>query len=76
MYTVSQESVYVILTGVPSVGASSELRIKCEQFGDVVELYLLDDYPCEKFTDAFLVKYKLIQSARYVVLYLDNFNIL
>lgn len=65
VYTVNNESCYVLIQGVPSVGATQELLKLCSSFGVVEQYNALDDYPNEdKYSEVYLVKYKKIQSAR------------
>lgn len=64
VYTINQESVYILITNVPAIGGSEELGALCDQYGIVDEFRSLDDYPCEEFTEAFLVKYNSFPSAR------------
>ena len=65
VYTVNNESVYLVIQGVPSVGAGGELNKLCSSFGSVEDFRPLDEYPCEdKYTEVYLIKYKKIQSSR------------
>jgi hypothetical protein len=49
------------------VGAKEQLAKLFSSYGTVADVHALDDYPSENFTEVYLVKYKRIQSARYVV---------
>lgn len=60
----SQESQYLLIQGVPAVGATDELVKLCALYGPVQEYRALDDYPAEKFSEVYLIKYQRIQSAR------------
>ena len=55
---------YIIITNVPAIGGSEELRALCDQYGVVDDFKALNEYPCEEFTEAFLVKYNSFPSAR------------
>lgn len=66
MYTVSQESKYLLIQGVPAVGATDELVKLCASYGPVEEYKALDDYPAEQFSEVYLIKYQRIQSARFL----------
>lgn len=72
VYTVNQESCYLLIQNVPSVGNREELKDFCQQFGFVDDIYPLDDYPGEEFTDVYLVKYSNFPAARAAKKQLDN----
>lgn len=72
VYTINQESVYIIVTNVPAVGGTEELRNICDQYGMIDEFHALDDYPCEEFTEAYLVKYDSLPTARVAKKKLDD----
>ncbi|RUS88214.1 hypothetical protein EGW08_004046 [Elysia chlorotica] len=75
VYTVNNESIYLIIQGVPSVGAGGELNKLCSSFGPVEEFRPLDEYPCEdKYTEVYLIKYKKIQSSRFAKRKLDEYS--
>lgn len=65
VYTVSQESRYLLVQGVPAVGGQHDLLKMFSQFGVVDEYRVLDEYPSDQFTDTYLIKYQRIQSARF-----------
>ena len=60
----NQESKYLVIQGVPAVGAVHELVRLFEEHGTIEEHRLLDDYPSEQFTDVHLIKFEKILSAR------------
>lgn len=68
MYSVSDESKYLLIRGVPTIGVTKELHATCAAHGDVSALSAIEDYPCEPFTKAYLLKYDNINHARYVSL--------
>ncbi|XP_053373435.1 uncharacterized protein LOC123530991 [Mercenaria mercenaria] len=74
VYTVHQESKYLLIQGVSAVGATNELVKLFETVGDVEEHRILDDYPSEQFTEVYLIKYKRIQSARFAKRKLDDWS--
>lgn len=74
VYTIHHESKYLIVQGVPTVGASNELLKLLETVGEVAEHKILDDYPCDQFTEVHLFKYKKIQSARFAKHRLDDWS--
>lgn len=66
MYSVSDESKYLLILGVPKLDISKELHATCAAFGEITALSVLDDYPSEQFTKTHLLKYSNINSARFV----------
>ncbi|XP_064614295.1 RNA-binding protein 48-like [Liolophura sinensis] len=73
VYTVNNESKYLLIQGVPAVGAGQELIKLCAMYGAVEEYRVLDDYPTpDKFTEVYWVKFTRIQSARFAKRKLDN----
>lgn len=75
VYTVSSESSYVILFGLPSINLEQPLKDRCKRFGSVELIRNLSDYPeKELFTDVFLVKMDSVQSARRAKRCLDDSN--
>ena len=65
VYTVNQESRYLLVQNVSAVGVKEQLTKLFSAYGTISELHALDDYPAEKFTEVYLIKYQRIQSARY-----------
>ncbi|CAC5381496.1 RNA-binding protein 48 [Mytilus coruscus] len=75
VYTVNQESQYLMFQDVPALGTTQELIKLCAVHGAVEEYRLLDEFPTvDKFTDVVLVKFKRIQSARHAKKKLDNWS--
>lgn len=72
VYTVNQESVYLLINNVPAVGAAENLRALCDQYGIVEDFRPLDDYPCEEFTEVYLVKFSSFNAARIAKKNLDD----
>ena len=67
MYTVSQESRYLLLQGVPALGVVDDLIKLCALYGAVEEYRILHEYPTEDFLQVIWVKYQRLQAARWVV---------
>ena len=67
VYTVSQESRYVLLQGVPALGVVNDLIKLCALYGAVEEYRILHDYPTEDFMQVIWVKYQKLQAARWVI---------
>ncbi|CAL1528476.1 unnamed protein product [Lymnaea stagnalis] len=75
VYTVNNESCYLLIQGVPSVGAMQELNKLCGSFGQIDQFNALDDYPSQdKYTEVYLVKFKKIQSSRFAKRKLDDYS--
>lgn len=72
VYTVNDESKYMIINGVPAIKIESELERLCLKYGDVECLQLLRDYPREEYTEVYLLKYHTIRSARFAKIHLDR----
>ena len=64
VYTVSQESRYLLVQGVPALGVYQDLIKEFALYGAVEEYRLLDEYPAEEFTEVLWIKFVKIQSAR------------
>ncbi|KAG9304970.1 hypothetical protein G9A89_003139 [Geosiphon pyriformis] len=58
VYTINQESRYLVVENVPSIGLKKELIELCALYGTVEEYRHLDDYPCEEFTEVYWVKFQ------------------
>lgn len=72
VYTVNDESKFLILTGIPAIKISSEVENLCFRYGQVEFIQELADYPGEAYTEAFLLKYARIKSARFAKAQLDG----
>lgn len=74
VFSVNDESKYLLIQGVPAISIVSELKALCQRFGGVEELKLVPHYPCEKFTEVYQVKFCTLQSARFAKVNLDEKN--
>ncbi|PHZ16260.1 uncharacterized protein RHIMIDRAFT_233861 [Rhizopus microsporus ATCC 52813] len=73
VYTISQESRYLIIENIPSLGVINELIKLCQQYGDIEEYKPLDHYPTSTAeTDVVWIKYMNIASARMAKRKLDE----
>ncbi|CAG8533477.1 6074_t:CDS:2 [Racocetra persica] len=63
IYTVNHESKYLVVENVPALGLSKELIELFSLYGAIEEYRYLDDYPCEKFTDVYWIKFQSIAQA-------------
>lgn len=66
VYTINLESQYLLIQGVPAVGAMKELVERFALYGAIEQYNALDEYPAEEFTEVYLIKFVKLQSARYV----------
>lgn len=58
------ESRYLLIQGVPAVGAMKELVERFALYGAIEQYNALDEYPAEDFTEVYLIKFLNIQSSR------------
>ncbi|XP_064410141.1 RNA-binding protein 48 [Latimeria chalumnae] len=72
VYTINLESRYLLVQGVPAVGVMKELVELFALYGTIEEYRALDEYPAEKFTEVYLMKFQKLQSARVVKRKLDE----
>uniref|UniRef100_A0A8C6S0N8 Uncharacterized protein n=1 Tax=Nannospalax galili TaxID=1026970 RepID=A0A8C6S0N8_NANGA len=63
VYTINLESRYLLIQGVPAVGAMKELVERFALYGAIEEYNALDEYPAEDFTEVYLIKFMNLQSA-------------
>ncbi|XP_070566455.1 uncharacterized protein [Ptychodera flava] len=72
VYTVSKESKYLLIQGIPAIKLEDEFIKMCSRFGEVEKYKMVQDFPAEEFTDVYWVKYTQFQSARYAKRKLDD----
>ena len=73
VYTVSQESCYILIQEVPALNLSSELASLLKNFGTLVRFEKVQNVPCETFREAYLAKYTTLASARFIKKKYDDF---
>lgn len=76
VYTVCDESRYLIVRNVPALGCIDELVKLFGQFGPIEEYRLLDEEECEPFTDVYWIKFVHISNARFAKRKLDEYKFL
>ena len=80
VFTVGQESKYILIQNLPSIGGSLEqLLPELNRFGTVEQHYRLDEYQSEEndpFLDTVLVKFQRIDHARRCKISFDDRNFL
>ncbi|KAL6062405.1 RNA-binding protein 48 [Balamuthia mandrillaris] len=74
VYTVNQESRYLIVQNVPTVGASKELINLFALYGTIEEWRFLDDYPAPEYTEVYWIRYAHIAEARFAKKKCNNYN--
>uniref|UniRef100_A0A8C5VA34 RNA binding motif protein 48 n=1 Tax=Microcebus murinus TaxID=30608 RepID=A0A8C5VA34_MICMU len=63
VYTINLESRYLLIQGVPAVGAMKELVERFALYGAIEQYNALDEYPAEDFTEVYLIKFMNLRSA-------------
>ncbi|KAG0617191.1 hypothetical protein M758_5G171400 [Ceratodon purpureus] len=76
VYTVCQESRFLIVRNVPALGCIDELVKLFALYGPIEEYRLMDEEECEEFTDVYWLKFSLISNARFAKRKLDDYPFL
>ncbi|KAK9082018.1 hypothetical protein Syun_031000 [Stephania yunnanensis] len=76
VYTVCDESRYLIVRNVPALGCGHDLQHLFASYGDVQECTPMDEEDCEPYTDVYWIKFALISNARFAKKKLDEFAFL
>ncbi|KAJ0725749.1 putative RNA-binding protein [Helianthus annuus] len=72
VYTVCDESKYLIVRNVPALGCGDELRKLFGGYGEIDEFVPLDDEDCEPYTDVYWIKFHQVHNARFAKRKLDE----
>ncbi|KAK4399716.1 RNA-binding protein 48 [Sesamum angolense] len=72
VYTVCDESKYLIVRNVPSLGCGDELLKLFSTYGQVEECKPMDAEECEPYTDVYWIKFHLVSNARFAKRKLDE----
>lgn len=73
VYTIAQESRYLIIENIPDLGVSNEFVERLQQFGVVEEHRILDEHASSsEYTDVHWVKFDTIKAARMAKRKLDD----
>ncbi|EPS71983.1 hypothetical protein M569_02780, partial [Genlisea aurea] len=72
VYTVCDESKYLIVRNVPSFGCGDQLLKLFSSYGPVAECKPMDAEDCEEYTDVFWLKFHQIDNARFAKRKLDD----
>ncbi|GAV78179.1 LOW QUALITY PROTEIN: RRM_5 domain-containing protein [Cephalotus follicularis] len=75
LYTVCDESRYLVVKNVPAVGCGDDL-LKLFAYGDIEECKPMDEEDCEPYTDVYWIKFCLVSNARFAKRKLDEFSFL
>ncbi|XP_057508200.1 uncharacterized protein LOC130791105 [Actinidia eriantha] len=73
VYTVCDESKYLIVKNVPALGCGDELSILFRSYGEIEECKPMDDEDREPFTDVYWIKFRQVNNARFAKRKLDEF---
>ncbi|XP_050204254.1 uncharacterized protein LOC126654441 [Mercurialis annua] len=73
VYTVCDESRYLIVRNVPAVGCGDDLLKLFASYGDIQDFKPMDAEDCEQFTDVYWIQFCLVSNARYAKRKLDEY---
>lgn len=73
VYTVCDESKYLIVRNVPALGCGDELLKLFSTYGEVEECKPMDAEDCEPYTDVYWIKFFKVDNARFAKRKLDEF---
>ncbi|XP_030548053.1 RNA-binding protein 48-like [Rhodamnia argentea] len=73
VYTVCDESRYLVVRNVPALGCGDELLELFATYGDVEECKPMDEEDCEPYTDVYWIKFCLDCNARFAKKKLDEY---
>ncbi|XP_043701961.1 RNA-binding protein 48-like isoform X2 [Telopea speciosissima] len=73
VYTVCDESRYLIVRNVPALGCGVELLKLFGSYGEIEECKPMDEEDCEPFTDVYWIKFVQVSNARFAKRKLDEF---
>ncbi|KAL1556727.1 RNA-binding protein 48-like isoform X2 [Salvia divinorum] len=76
VYTVCDESKYLIVRNVPSLGCGDELLKLLSTYGPVAECKPMDAEDCDAYTDVYWIKFHQVSNARFAKRKLDESNFL
>ncbi|KAI0494247.1 hypothetical protein KFK09_024379 [Dendrobium nobile] len=72
VYTVCDESKYLIARNVPALGCGEELSKLFGSYGEIVECKPMDAEDCEPFTDVYWIEFSQVSNARLAKRKLDE----
>lgn len=65
VYTICDESKYLIVRNVPALGCGDQLSELFSTYGEIEECKPMDGEDCEPFTDVFWIKFYRVDNARF-----------
>ncbi|KAK8930995.1 hypothetical protein KSP39_PZI017046 [Platanthera zijinensis] len=72
VYTICDESKYLIVRNVPSLGCGEDLSKLFGSYGEIEECKPMDAEVCEPFTDVYWIKFSQVSNARFAKRKLDE----
>ncbi|XP_047095336.1 RNA-binding protein 48-like isoform X1 [Lolium rigidum] len=72
VYTVCDESKYLVVRNVPALGCGDELGSLFSTYGPLEECKPMDAEDCEEYTDVFFIKFSQVSNARFAKRKLDE----
>lgn len=72
VYTVCDESKYLVVRNVPALGCGDELGTLFSTYGPLEECKPMDAEDCEEYTDVFFIKFSQVSNARFAKRKLDE----
>lgn len=72
VYTINDESAYLIISRVQQIKLEKELIKIASPFGNIKLFKKLNDYPTEEFEEAYLIQYTSIEAAKKAKKFLDE----
>ncbi|KAK6922245.1 RNA recognition motif domain [Dillenia turbinata] len=73
VYTVCDESRYLVVRNVPALGCGDDLLRLFSSYGEIEECKPMDAEDCEPFTDVYWIKFHFVNNARFAKRKLDEF---
>ncbi|EEF36995.1 RNA-binding protein 48 isoform X2 [Ricinus communis] len=73
VYTICDESRYLIVRNVPALGCGDDLLKLFASYGDVEDFKPMDAEDCDQFTDVYWIKFSLVCNARFAKRKLDEY---
>ncbi|KAI4978611.1 hypothetical protein ZWY2020_015364 [Hordeum vulgare] len=72
VYTVCDESKYLVVRNVPALGCGDELGSTFSAYGPLEECKPMDAEDCEEYTDVYFIKFAQVSNARFAKRKLDE----
>ncbi|KAJ8437893.1 hypothetical protein Cgig2_003910 [Carnegiea gigantea] len=72
VYTVCDESKYLIVRNVPALGCGDGLKQLCATYGEIEDCKPMDAEECEQFTGVYWIEFRQIKNPRFAKRKLDE----